>query len=64
MKVRPCGVLLRNTLANSALIQPSQGRKYRAEGCKALVINTSVVNDPLGELGCYMCNSWGNLKLC
>jgi len=28
--------LLRNTLANRALVYPSQGGRYRAEGCMVL----------------------------
>jgi len=32
----PCWGLLQQTLANGALVYPSQGRRYRAEGCMAL----------------------------
>jgi len=44
----PCRGLLRHTLANRALVYPSQGGRYRAEGCMALGPKKSVVKDPLG----------------
>jgi hypothetical protein len=43
--------LLRHTLANGALVYWSQGGGYRAEGCKTLGSDCSVVKDPLGEPG-------------
>jgi hypothetical protein len=36
VEVIPCLGLLRHTLANGALVYPSQGGRYRAEGCMAL----------------------------
>jgi hypothetical protein len=38
-------------LANGALVYPSQGRRYRAEGCMVLGRDSIVTNDPLGEPG-------------
>jgi len=36
VKGTPCRGLLWHTLANGALVYPSQGGRYRAEGCMAL----------------------------
>jgi hypothetical protein len=47
----PCWGLLQHTLANGALVYPSQGGWYHAEGCMALGRDSSVINDPLEELG-------------
>jgi hypothetical protein len=44
-----CRGLLRHMVANGALVYPSQGGRYRAEGCKALGTNNSVVTIPLGN---------------
>jgi len=38
-----------DTLAYGALVYPSQGGRYHAEGCMAS--DSSVVNHPLGEPG-------------
>ena len=38
-------------LANGALIYPSQGGRYRAEGCVALERRQQYRNDSLGEPG-------------
>ena len=51
-------------LANGAVVYPSQGGRYRAEGCMAL--GCSVVNDPLGEPGCTQLyvglpSAWGSV---
>ena len=48
---KPCRGLLQHMLANRALVYPSQGGKYHAEGCIALDSNSNIVNDPLGEPG-------------
>jgi len=45
----PCRGLLRHTLANGALVYPSQGGRYRAEGSMALGSYRSVLDDPLGN---------------
>jgi len=44
-------VLSRHSLANRALVYPSQGGRYRTEGCMELVSDSCVVNDPLVEPG-------------
>jgi hypothetical protein len=44
---KPYRELLRHTLANRALVYPSQGGRYRAEGCMALGV--VIINDPLRE---------------
>ena len=62
-----CRRLLRHTLANGALFYPSQGGRC-AEGWKAPVSNSSVVNHPFGEQGrtpLYVGfrSAWGPLKV-
>ena len=46
-----CRGLLSHTPANGALIYPSQGGRYRAEGCMTLGSDSSVLNDPLVDPG-------------
>jgi len=53
-------------LANGALVYPSQGGKYCADGYMALGSNSNVVNDPLGEPGCTplyidLLSTWGSV---
>jgi hypothetical protein len=38
-------------LATVALVYPSQGGRYHAEGCVVCGSDSSVVKDPLGEIG-------------
>jgi len=52
MEDRPFRRLPQHTLANSVLMYPSQGGRYRVEGSMALNSNSSFVNDPFGEPGC------------
>ena len=49
MEGTPCRGLLQHSLANRALVYPSQGGRYCAEGCMALGSNSSVINNPLAE---------------
>jgi hypothetical protein len=39
-------------LDSRALVYPSLGGRYRAEGCMVLGSDSSAVNDPVGEPGC------------
>jgi hypothetical protein len=53
-------------LANGALVYPSQGGSYRAEGCMALGSDSGVVNDPLrvpGRTPLYvdLPSTWGSV---
>jgi hypothetical protein len=40
-----------DTLANGALVYPSQGVRYRVKAAWNLGSDSSVINDPLGEPG-------------
>ena len=46
-----CRGLPRHTVPNGTLVYPSEGGRYRAEGCEALGRDSSFVNDPPGGPG-------------